>query len=180
MLAIPALATPVYVQSFSGAGIGNGTFLPQGLAVDSAGNVEVVDYNNATIDKFSSTGTFLGDFGSSGNGNGQFVYPQGIAFDTFGDLYVVDRGNNRVERFNSSGIFQSAWSLPSSALGEGIAIDSSNNVYVAESGLNQVQKYSIAGALQNTWTSGSGGTLSDPVGVAVDPAGNFYVGDYGH
>jgi len=34
----------------------------------------------ACVQKFDSSGNYLGQFGSFGTGNGQFRYPYGIAF----------------------------------------------------------------------------------------------------
>jgi hypothetical protein len=39
----------------------------------------VVDTSNARIVEFSSSGTFISQFGSYGSVNGQFVQPQSIA-----------------------------------------------------------------------------------------------------
>src|SRR4051794_29956193 len=50
---------------------------PYGIAVDPAtGNVYFGDVdNNATIDEYSATGTFLREWGGKGSGVGKFQYP---------------------------------------------------------------------------------------------------------
>jgi NHL repeat/WD40-like Beta Propeller Repeat len=49
-------------------------------------------------------------FGSAGEGAGQFIEPRGVAVDQGnGDVYIVDRNNNRVDKFTSQGAFVLAW-----------------------------------------------------------------------
>jgi sugar lactone lactonase YvrE len=87
---------------------------PQGLAVDSAGNLYLADF--AEIRQVSAaTGiisTFAGNrhYGYSGDGGSATVAelwtPQGIAFDASGNLYIADQANYRVrEVFSSSHAF---------------------------------------------------------------------------
>jgi DNA-binding beta-propeller fold protein YncE len=49
-------------------------------------------------------------FGSEGEGAGQFASPSGIAIDQgSGDVYVADTSNNRVDKFGPHGEFLLAW-----------------------------------------------------------------------
>ena len=73
---------------------------PWGIGVDSAGNVYVTDYFNARVQEFTSSGAYLSQWGSSGNGIGQFSGPEGLALDSAGNVYVADSGNNRIEVFS--------------------------------------------------------------------------------
>jgi Chitobiase/beta-hexosaminidase C-terminal domain/FG-GAP-like repeat/Bacterial Ig-like domain (group 3) len=83
---------------------------PQGLAIDSAGNLYLSD--PAEIRKISAaTGiisNFAGNryFGHSGDGGSATVAevanPQGITFDASGDLYIADQVNYRVREVFSS------------------------------------------------------------------------------
>ena len=57
------------------------------------------DVNAFRVVKFSSTGTLLKRWGSSGRANGQFRFPQGVAVDTAGNIFVSDTGNNRIQKF---------------------------------------------------------------------------------
>ncbi|TMB49822.1 MAG: hypothetical protein E6J56_22675 [Deltaproteobacteria bacterium] len=84
------------------AGIGDGQFnSPWGVAVDASGNVFVGDQQNARIQEFTNTGTFLTKWGSFGSGDGQFGSnsPTAVAVDASGDVFVADNGNNRVQKF---------------------------------------------------------------------------------
>jgi DNA-binding beta-propeller fold protein YncE len=80
---------------------------PSGVAVDSFGNVYVADLGNNRIQKFDSSGTFLGEWGGYGSGDGQFSYPQGVAVDSSGNVYVADTNNHRIQKFTYSGILNS-------------------------------------------------------------------------
>ena len=82
---------------------------PLESAVDSSGDVYVADTGNDRIEKFTSTGTFILQWGSNGTGPGQFNRPWGVAVDSSGNVYVTDTGNSRVEKFTGSGSFISQW-----------------------------------------------------------------------
>jgi prepilin-type N-terminal cleavage/methylation domain-containing protein len=91
-------------------------FNADGIAIDTTGNVWVADTGNNRIQEFSSAGTWLQTFPSSGCGgsvpactasttNGQFNTPYGIAIDSSNNIWIADTANNRVQELNSSGSF---------------------------------------------------------------------------
>ena len=174
-----------FVHKWGSKGSGDGQFSsPYGIAVESAGNVYVVDSNNDRIQKFSASGGFLAKWGSKGSGDGQFNYPWGIAVDSTGNVYVADSYNHRIQKFSASGGFLAKWGSYGISDGQfefpsGIAVDSVGNVYVAEQSNNRIQKFSASGGFLAKWGSkGSGdGQFSSPWGIAVDSAGNVYVVD---
>jgi DNA-binding beta-propeller fold protein YncE len=59
----------------------------------------VGDYANNRIQKFTSNGIYLTQWGSAGLGQGQFANPNYLAVDSLGNVYVVDRNNSRIEVF---------------------------------------------------------------------------------
>ena len=119
---------------------------PMGIAVDSSSNVYVADYRGSRIQKFTSDGAFITNWGSHGSGDGQFSYPWGIAVDANDDVYVVARYNHRVQKFTSDGSFITKWGSYGSSNGQfksprAIAIDASGNVYVADTNNHRIQKF---------------------------------------
>jgi DNA-binding beta-propeller fold protein YncE len=55
---------------------------------------------NRCVQYFTSTGSFLGRWGSRGEGNGEFYHPIFIALSPEGArAYVTDYGNDRVQYF---------------------------------------------------------------------------------
>ena len=59
---------------------------PHDVQLDSAGHVYVADTFNNRIQKFTSTGLFIREWGSLGSGNGQFNLPVGIGLDSAGHV----------------------------------------------------------------------------------------------
>ncbi|NCB52630.1 MAG: hypothetical protein EOM54_12245 [Clostridia bacterium] len=158
-------------------GTGNGELAEAaGTAVDSAGNIYVVDKKNNRVVKYNSIGVYQSSFNSADSGGGQFSGPYGIAIDSNDNIYVMDSGNQRVQKFNSSGAYVSQFSDGiTTTLAMFIAIDSSDNIYITENTTKKVFKYNSAGVKQLeisvTQTSSNGIR-----GVAVDSDGTIYVG----
>src|SRR5205085_140763 len=73
------------------SGTGPGQFrLPQGVAVDGEGSIYVADTDNHRIQKLSSDGVPLAQWGLPDAIPGRISWPRNIAVDASGDLYVVD------------------------------------------------------------------------------------------
>lgn len=72
---------------------------PFGIELDEAGNVYLAEYGNHRVSKFSSDGTWLGEFGHHGQQPGQFSEPWAVCRDPEGAFVVADRRNHRVQRF---------------------------------------------------------------------------------
>jgi sugar lactone lactonase YvrE len=144
---------------------------PQGVALDSAGNVYVADTGNHTIRKITSGGvssTLAGSAGSFGSADGtqdgaRFNAPTGIAVDASGNLYVADSNNHTIRQVTSAGVvttlagWAGMWGSTdgsgTSALffePSGISIDASGNLYVLDCGNSTLRKLAPSGS---TWVT---------------------------
>ncbi|MFY9728903.1 MAG: hypothetical protein WAJ87_25615 [Bryobacteraceae bacterium] len=131
-------------------------FFPEGVALDSAGDLYIADFDNGRIRKVSSPSSVIttvagnGIFGFGGdNGpaaNAELDGPSGLAVDLAGNLYIADSGNNRV-RMVSTGVI-------TTVAGNGTPGFSGDH------------------------SSATGAELYGPSGVAVDANGNLYIADY--
>ena len=86
---------------------------------------------NDRIVKFSPDGTFLMDWGTKGDGPGQFENTHSLAMGSQGRLFVGDRGNNRIQIFDQDGTFLDEWRQFGSP--SEIFIDTNDVIYVADS-----------------------------------------------
>ena len=129
---------------------------PEGIAVDSNGNIYFADADDHRIRKISSDGTIYtiagnGAPGFAGDGGpasaAQFNSPYGLCLDRLGNLFVADLGNARIRRISTDGkITTVAGGGPNLRVDGGAATDSK---------------------------------LSAPRNVAVDATGNLYISDFG-
>jgi hypothetical protein len=70
------------------------------LGVSKTGDVFVADNGDYNVKVFTSAGNFITQWGSQGNGAGQFNNPIGIAADTAGQAFVIDKNNSSVAVFH--------------------------------------------------------------------------------
>ena len=74
--------------------------LPNGMAVDSKGNLHVVNMGNGKVKEYDLDGHMLSEFGQMGDNPGEFTRPRGIAVDEDGQIFVVDAGHQVAQVFN--------------------------------------------------------------------------------
>ena len=80
-------------------------YVVKDIAVDSEGNIYVVDARNYRIQKFDRNGKYLQTIGRQGQGPGEFQRPARIQLDDLtGNIYVRDAPIN-LHIFNNSGIY---------------------------------------------------------------------------
>ncbi len=178
-----AAPTPRFDRSWP---TGNGSpSLPVGIAASpTTGTVYVTNLFGNRIERFDADGTFLGQFGTTGAGNGQFNLPHAVAVGPDGSVFVADTANNRIQKFTATGTFVTAWGTAGSGRGQfsapmGVAVDPTGNVFVADSGNHRVQKFTSTGTYRTSW--GREGTLAGrfetPSGIAVSADRQVYVVD---
>ena len=85
---------------------------PDGVAVDTSGNIYVADTGNFTIRKITSAGVVttlagLANFAGSSDGTGstaRFEFPEAVAVDGSGNIYVADYNNHTIRRVTPAGV----------------------------------------------------------------------------
>ena len=151
--------------------------------VDSSGNpfidVYVANSLSHSVQKFSSDGSLLTQWGRYGTGTGQFRYPYDVAIDSEGNIYVADSYNWRIQKFDSNGNFLTQWT---SVYAAGIGIDASDNIYVISWANCSIQKFTPEGILLTQWGScgREEGKFTSPFRINISPAGEIYVSDTGN
>ena len=147
-------------SNFSGDGgpAISASFHPDGVTVDSAGNIYIADQNNNRIRKVDPSGTITT---VAGNGNTQFSGDGGPA--TASTVYILGMHN-------------------------GLAVDAAGNLFIADDGHHRIRKVDPKGIITTVAGNGSQNYSGDgvaatktslyrPTGVAVDAAGNLYIAD---
>ena len=186
-------------------------YQPEGLAIDSAGNLYIADSGNNRVRKVTVGGLIStiagnGSLGYSGDGgfatSAQFHQPEGLAVDSGGNLYIADSDNNRIRKVTADGVISTvAGSGTAGYSGDGgpatsaqisfplgVVVDAAGNLYIADTNNNRIRKVTTDGVISTvagTGTfgySGDGGPatsarLSQPEGMALDAAGSFYIAD---
>lgn len=155
---------------------------PMGLCVDASNNIYVADSYNYRVEKFSSSGAYLGKFGGYGSGSGQFMNVTDVAVDLSGNLYVTDNTLNNIFKFDSSFNILTQWGSAGSGDGQlsgpNFIACKGSEIYVTETGNRRVQVFDTSGGFLRKWGSsgaGNGQFSTGPNGIALDNAGNVYV-----
>ncbi len=152
--------------------------------------------------------TLAGTAGSSGSTDAtgsaaRFKQPVGVAVDTAGNVFVADFSNHTIRKVTSAGVVTtlagSAGSFGSTdATGSaarfknpwGVTVDTAGNVFVGDYTNHLIRKVTSAGVVTtlagtagssgSTDATGSAARFKQPIGVAVDTAGNIFVADNGN
>jgi len=179
------------------------------FAMQCSSRVVKVGSNGLIVTVAGGTGNFgfSGDGGpaTSAGMNG----PTGVAFDGSGNLYIADTGNARIRKVSGGIISTFAGNGTAGFSGDGgpataaafnmgvggkasLAVDAAGSVYVADTLNHRVRK--ISGGIVTTVAGngtpgfspgvGDGGpatsaSVTNPLGVALDTAGNLYFTDQG-
>jgi len=187
------------VQGYSGDGAaatGAALWSPAGLALDSAGNLYIADFGNATVRKLAASGGNIstvagtGVWGNTGDGGAAtkatLAAPMSLAVDSAGNIFIGDVVNGNIRKVGTDGNIRT---IVSNVVAQSLAVDTAGNLYFVD-GLSAVVRkllpngtiLTIAGTGQNGYNGGDAGAatsaqLDHPAGVAVDTKGNVLVAD---
>lgn len=155
-----------------------------------------------TIFAGNASSGFAGDGGPAASAS--LASPTGVAVDGAGNLFVADRGHSRVRRVDATtniittvagngvgGFSGDGGPAPSANLlgPSGVAVDSAGNLFIADTYNQRIRRVDAAtGVITTVAGNGVAGfsgdgvaatttNLSYPFGVAVDGAGNLFIGD---
>ena len=168
---------------------------------DSVNNrIRKVD-TNGIITTVAGNGTsgFTGDGGPATNAC--LSFPDYVVSDAYGNLFITDAGNSRVRRVDTNGIITTVVGNGSTGYSGdggpatnaslhpvGLALDAAGNLFISDYDNARIRKVdtdgiitTIAGNGTNGY-SGDGGaatnaSLYGPYGLALDSAGNLYIGE---
>lgn len=73
------------------------------VAVDSRGDVYILDVKNNVIHKYNSSGKKVISFGRYGSGSGELDAAADMTVDREDNILIADKGNHRIVRFDSAG-----------------------------------------------------------------------------
>lgn len=197
---------------------------PQGVAVDSLGNLFIADTWCSLVFKVNPAGIIaivagiFPGFGYSGDGGpatkAYLSGPEGVAVDSAGNVFIADSGNSRIRKVNPAGTITTVAGAPqvcqrSSLLSActygfsgdggpatsaflnypaGVAVDSAGNLLIADTDNERVRKVSPNGIITTVAGDGyyryggDGGPaasalLNTPRLIAVDNAGRLFIAD---
>ena len=169
----------------------------QAVAVDTFGNIYIVDATNNRIRKVDIVTGVISTVAGNGIGgyNGDDIQatnaslngPNDICLDVIGNIYIADYTNNRVRKINTSGtIYTIAGNgtagfpandelATSAALSPwGICSDVSGNLYIAD-GYGRVYKLNLSGHLIFYAGNGTNGSNGDGGLATLAEISPFYI-----
>ncbi len=138
----------------------------------------MADWRNDRIQKFDSRGNFISQWGSSGEGDGQFHRPAAVAVDGQDNLYVADWGNERVQVLDQQGNMLAQFrgdSVPSKWAEEYFAANPSE--YHARLNSNLEPDVRPVGERRREESANVEKLLWGPTAVKVDGQGRIFIVD---
>ncbi len=170
-------------------------FYPEGVAIDTAGNVFIADSNNNRVRRVNTAGTIttvVGDGapGYSGDGgaatSASLNGPRGVAVDAAGNLVIADSSNYRIREVNPAGIIATVagngWAGHSGDGGAatnaslyypcGVTVDASGQIFIADAYNSRLRRASPNGLIATVAGNGTSSFAGD--GAAATNASLSY------
>lgn len=157
---------------------------PVSIAVDNQRRMYILDSLEAKVKILDSSGRFISEFGSKGQGRAQFNVPLHIAVSNSNQIYIADTDNYRIQVFDSKGQIIKVLGKYGTRNGEfkspcSIAIDENEKTYCLDYGIPRIQVIDKDGITRLVFGKrGMGnGEFSVPKGIAIDKKKRIYVAD---
>ncbi|MBS1872385.1 MAG: SMP-30/gluconolactonase/LRE family protein [Acidobacteria bacterium] len=160
---------------------------------------------DATITTVAGTGTAGSDGDGAAATSATINEPADVAVDSSGNLYIAERSGQRIRKVNGSGVISTVagtgtQGAPTSATNatdqplsfpSGLLMESSGSLLIADTGNHRILRLTSSGSVATVAGTGVGGysgdgkaataaQLNNPMGMALDAAGNLYIADSGN
>ena len=157
---------------------------PEGIFLDSSGNIFIADLLNNVVRKITTDGkinTVAGNSSRNFSGDGgpaisaTLDYPLGLATDSSGDLFFADSFNHRIRIVTPDGNINTyAGSGVANYSGDGgpatsadlnrpfgICLDAAGNLFIADNENHRIRKVTPGGAITTVAGTGTAGAAGD-------------------
>ena len=170
-----------------GSALSASFYYPTGVAVDSAGNIYIVDAYNNRIRKVNSSGIvstiagngltgYSGDGGSATNaGLSLSAFSLGVYADSLGNVLISDKSHNRIRRVDTNGIIST---IAGNGIGgftgdnivatnaeikspDGLVADSFGNIFFADASNYRIRMLDTNGIITTIGGNGIAGYSGD-------------------
>lgn len=130
-----------------------------------------------------SSDNYHGEWGSFGDGPGQFMWPSAICVTSAEQVIIADEHLHKIMVFTSEGDFIEEWGSPGSGEGfldtpSGLALNEKNELFVSDTYNHRLQVFSTSGDFLRSF--GQNEKLEMPWRLSIGPDGNIYVADWGN
>ena len=160
---------------------------PYCIAINSDSELIVSEYDSHKISVYTRRGDKKHEFGSEGEGKGEFKHPKGVAVDkSDGCIFVADNDNHRIQKFTRDGHFMELVGGPMCGSGPmqfnypRVLKLYNNKLYVCDSCNNRIQVFDTELNYITSIGDGEGsgpGQFNRPCDVSFDDSSMLHVAD---